>query len=760
MLAGQPPFTGPPETLSYQHLHLAPRPVRDLRPTVSPSLEVALARLLAKVPSERFATGAALAAALAELSAAPGPAGSGVAMAAPTPASPPPTEDRVADSPTPARARGVWIGIVLAALALVTGVVLWRTGRIGPGAAHQQKSDRRWVWVASFAANGGEPVTAEAVQELVAAALDESKIVSTVPIEQMKIALRNSGRPDTMRIRADLARELAYRSAIPVVIDGKVTRLGTTTSITIRATSSEDGRVLVSATGSAASDRDLVPVVTRLVRDLRRGLGENSEVFARRASWTDAPTPSFEAFKLYLRGRDLINGNDPWAAVSILHRAAALDSQFATVYSAMAIAFANMGRFDSAQVYQGLALRFPERLTLPRRLAAEAELARLKGDIPAAIQAYDELLHVDAAPGERATALNNKAGILADQGHLEPAFELYRQSAALLPIAETDLMTINMTDVLIGMKRIPEANDMARKAAGPMAPIYRTELLLIERSWDRADSLVNATQRDPTIPEPLKRRVRMAAASVRGARGQLADAERILEENERAASAEQSARGAGSVWFAHAWLARLAGHPTPDEPQAMRGTSWSRAAAALRAAEAGDSGTARVAAAGWSDPNEPDEGSLRALRDQVEAYLALRRGHWTDAVEHLRENARGGLRTVPNLERVLRPRSRWLIADAFGKLGQPDSAAAYLQLILEPPQYEAPHVFWRGLWEPFVRCRLVHVYASMGRVTDARREWDAVAATCTHPDPEITAMLDETRSRLQAAEAMRAAREH
>ena len=186
----------------------------------------------------------------------------------------------------------------------------------------------------------------------------------------------------------------------------------------------------------------------------------------------------------------------------------------------------------------------------------------------------------------------------------------------------------------------------------------------------------------------------------------------------------------------------------------MKSTTWGRAMAALSAAELGDSTAARAAVERWPDPMEPDEASHRALRDHVEACLALRRGLWTVAVERLRENARGGVRSRPTVERMLRIRSRWLIADAFGRLGCPDSVAAYLQLLLEPPAYEPPHVYWGGLWEPFVRCRLVSVYASMGRMADARREWDAVSATCTRPDPELAALLDETRARLQASQRM------
>ncbi len=37
MLAGEPPFRGPPESLAYQHLSVEPRPVTDVRPTVPPT---------------------------------------------------------------------------------------------------------------------------------------------------------------------------------------------------------------------------------------------------------------------------------------------------------------------------------------------------------------------------------------------------------------------------------------------------------------------------------------------------------------------------------------------------------------------------------------------------------------------------------------------------------------------------------------------------------------------------------------------------
>jgi serine/threonine-protein kinase len=56
MLTGQPPFTGPTESIMRQHLSVAPRPVTDVRPTVPLSMSAAISRALAKAPADRFRT--------------------------------------------------------------------------------------------------------------------------------------------------------------------------------------------------------------------------------------------------------------------------------------------------------------------------------------------------------------------------------------------------------------------------------------------------------------------------------------------------------------------------------------------------------------------------------------------------------------------------------------------------------------------------------------------------------------------------------
>ncbi|HET6820618.1 MAG TPA: serine/threonine-protein kinase, partial [Candidatus Limnocylindria bacterium] len=65
MLAGEPPHLGAsPQAIAAKRLSQTIPPVRLLRETVSPAVDAALARVLAKAPADRFATGRDFAAAL------------------------------------------------------------------------------------------------------------------------------------------------------------------------------------------------------------------------------------------------------------------------------------------------------------------------------------------------------------------------------------------------------------------------------------------------------------------------------------------------------------------------------------------------------------------------------------------------------------------------------------------------------------------------------------------------------------------------
>ncbi len=97
---------------------------------------------------------------------------------------------------------------------------------------------------------------------------------------------------------------------------------------------------------------------------------------------------------------------------------------------------------------------------------------------------------------------------------------------------------------------------------------------------------------------------------------------------------------------------------------------------------------------------------------------------------------------------------RWFLADAFEQLGQPDSAAVYLERIVSDPAPTDQESHLRGIAVPFAHRRLVLLYARMGRIEDAKRHWQIFTETCRTPDREIEPLIAEAHAALASAEGM------
>ncbi|HEV8149731.1 MAG TPA: protein kinase [Gemmatimonadales bacterium] len=114
MLAGEPPFTGPTvQAILTKLVTEHPRPVREVRDTISPALEALLQQALARLPADRFSGAGEFAEALAR-----------------APQTVTPTEAVAAAVPSSRRVRSTpaWLLLVTAAIALGS-FAGWRLGR-------------------------------------------------------------------------------------------------------------------------------------------------------------------------------------------------------------------------------------------------------------------------------------------------------------------------------------------------------------------------------------------------------------------------------------------------------------------------------------------------------------------------------------------------------------------------------------------------------------------------------------------------------
>ena len=733
MLAGQAPFIGPTAvSITYQHLNVPARPVTDLRPTVSATITRAIQRALAKTPADRFTTAAEFAAAL-------------VAEAGREVPPPPP-------QPRPPRWKRLVIAATSAAAIALVGFAAWRFFNHEPTPGPAKKA---WILVAEFDGPADDSSLAVTTRDLVSAALDQSDIVATVPRQQIRLALQNAGKPASTRVDAELARELAYRSAVRTVVEGKIGRLGPGYSVVLRVVDADSAKVVLTETAVAKNQDALIPALGRLAKKLRVGLGEEKSAIQATRPLYDVATPSFEAYRLFVRAQRLLFDGSPRQSVRICRDALALDRDFASAWMIMAYDFYNLRQPDSSLAAFDEMLRRAHRMTEVGRLFAEASRSNLMGDLITALATYDQILQ--RAPGNP-DALVNRSIIVASLGRFDEALENVRAAMRATPFGPTLVARVDEIWYLIYLGRLDEARDATRYLSGDAALEYRTWVALAATDWPLAESLSTARANDPRLFVDAHALALLHLASAQAGRGALRTAGATLERAEALTRAEpelvsyQSLAERGRLVLAV--LSRGA-TPLPEDAWATDTSMASLLNRGLRAAIAGDRATASrlLGAARARPPRELIfQGAAPAL---LEAWIASLEGQWSKTAQLLAPLARQPV----EIGQVDYPAglslARWLLADAFERLGQPDSAAVYLEKVVSGPGSDpVESQLARGAAWSLTHHRLVLLYARLGRIEDAQRHWQVFTASVRTPDAEMQPMIAEARAALASAEGV------
>jgi len=745
MLAGQAPFTGPTaESVTYQHLNAPPPEVTQLRPSAGASVSAALLRALAKTPADRFATAGAVAEALRAATAV---------SAQPQPRS---AEEPVAKR-RKRRTRPLALAAALVIVALVA-VAAWQ--RWGPfsgwfgGTSLHHPAKKDWILVAEFDGPPGDSTLAPAARSLVSAALDESEILATVPRDQIQLALRQAGKPAGTRVNGEVARELAYRSAVRAVLEADIERIGQGYSVVLRVVDAESLKTVLTERAVAKNENALIPALGRLAEELRRGLGERRSAIAATRPITAVATPSFEAYQLYIQAGRRVGSYSNQSAVLLYRQALVLDPDFAGAWDALAAAYWNLGKMDSCVAAENEALRRPQRLTFTHRLITEASRAADGGDVRGALAAYNRILRDN--PTHRG-ALSHSAIMLTRLGRFREALEAFRQIEAASPFGVSDVLLGNQIYELICLGSFDEARRVALRLSVPNRIGWQAPIEFAAANWEAAECLSTALAEDPrTQGTEDNVRAIVYLASIQAVRGFLRTAAATFERAQNAAHVSESRttyenyvrRGRLMLTLASDGVVKA---PADDwAPDSSTATLLSRG---LVAAIAGD----RVAAQRWLDAARARPSLEIAWQGATPQLLAARiaalTGRWDEAARLLRPVTSQPVEIGMTIYPAGMTMVRWSLADAYEKLGHPDSAAICLERVVSdpaPPREDNVH----GVALPFAHLRLVLLYARLGRVADAERHLAVVEKWFTTPDPEARRLLDEARSAVRAARGM------
>jgi serine/threonine-protein kinase len=705
MLSGNPPFPGTtPQGVLVRHLREAPPSLRAVRPMLPEHVMRAIEVALAKSPADRFRTAGDFRAALL---------GTGPAQRSRLPVS-----------------RHIWpvVGVAAAMVALAALTSHWWRARSAP-----RFQARDWILVADFDGPSDDPSLGDAVRELATAELNQSSFLSPVPRQQLTAAMRLAQVPESTHVGPQLARELAYRSAVRAVLVGSINRLGGPNySVVLHVVDAADGTDIVSVAG-AATDSTLVTSVQRLAREVRESLGERRAAVEANLPLDQVATPSFAAYRRYIEGLKLQEQGDGIGSNRVLRESLALDTGFASAWYLIGWNYLNDRKLDSARLAFGEALKRPDRLGVPRRYRVEADAAyAIRYDLIGAIRSYD--LYLDHFPRSY-SVLNSRGLYVLALGRYEDALRDFDQAVKSHPFGprQAQVQLLNQAATLVTLGRLDEARVAARRLTGPFAEYEQLMLAAATDHWAQADSVATSVAEAPSSPNWLRAQAVATAASARGylARAALTTAPEVAR------------------WYGRArlLLSEAAGRRAPPVPSAsVKDTSAAGLVTyGLWAAAAGDVGFARRCLKRLIAFPEDVRAPLGYGPDLLEASIAARAGHWGEVIRVIGPAASRGEHDSTLLDRVNSLSLRWLAALAYAQLGRTDSAAAMMELVIRPTRMPGNAYAQRGITFPFAHRRLALWYAMLGKPEQARAHWRVVLETVRTPDADLTPLVEEAR---------------
>jgi serine/threonine-protein kinase len=335
MLAGEPPFNGPSSQAILARHAVDPVPcLRTVRSTVSPALEAAVGKALAKVPADRFSTALEFKEALSRASREP------------------------ALLPLAAGRRRLAAG--LGAFVVGAGVAVALLVGIGSDRPVTADGERP---IRSLAVAPLENLTGDSAQVYLAQGITDQLVTTLTQIGALRV-VGLKGRAAAMP-----AEELARTHRIDAVLGGSLQRAGETVRIRIQLSSAVSGQGLwaQSYDGELRAILGLQDEVARSVADRLR-----VSVTAEERSRLTAPRPAVSpaAYQAYVRGwhfLEKVSEADFRRAIGYFNQAINADPAYAAPYVGLANAYTELG-------YYGLAAA---RETYPRARAAALKAIEL-----------------------------------------------------------------------------------------------------------------------------------------------------------------------------------------------------------------------------------------------------------------------------------------------------------------------------------------------------------------------------------------------
>jgi serine/threonine protein kinase/tetratricopeptide (TPR) repeat protein len=500
-----------------QRMKEPPPPPRSLDPTIPAALDKLIVRCVQTDPAKRFATTQDLLADLAKLDAK--------------------------GAPLPLVRRLTWKTTTAAAVLVagLVGVTYWAAQGPPPAVEHEPVS----ILISDLTNTTGDVTLNGTLEPILKLALEGAGFISAYDRAGIRRQLGVTP-PDVLDEAA--GRSIAVNQGVGVVLAGSVALDGNGYALTLKATESVTGTVIVDASGRAAGKDQVLSVATTLGNRVLTALGDDTSDSAQRFATDTLSATSLDVVREYAMAMQALSNSKFDQARHSFGQAVKIDPNFGLAYAGMAIASANMGQPQEAATYVQEAIRHVDKMTERERFRTRGMFYYITNDYEACVKEYGDLLiryEADAA------ARNNLALCSTKLRDMSRAREEMQRVVQILP--KRSLYRVNAALYSAYASDYTIAEEQARVAQELQDPWAMQALAIAQQGQGRPADAIKSYEALANVPGAGRTYTVSGLADVALYEGRFADAASLFADGAKADLAEKDGDRAAAKFAALAY---------------------------------------------------------------------------------------------------------------------------------------------------------------------------------------------------------------
>jgi tetratricopeptide (TPR) repeat protein len=288
--------------------------------------------------------------------------------------------------------------MILAAIVVVAGLRLLPRATLPP-----ETPEALSVLIADFDNQTGDDVFTGVLEQATRIGLEGASFVNAYRRgDARKVA--EIIQPGDAALDEEMARLVAQREGINVVVTGSISEEDGSYAISVRAIDGASGESIASHRIESEDREGVLAVIGKLAGRTRESLGDTTPESVRMAAKETFTAASLEAAHAYAQAQELVAGGKFEEAFEAYSEAVKLDPDFGRAYAGMAVATVNMGQAEKAVEYFELAMQHIDRMTEREKYRTRSTYYFTLRNYERAAEVLQEL--IDAFPYDQAGLIN------------------------------------------------------------------------------------------------------------------------------------------------------------------------------------------------------------------------------------------------------------------------------------------------------------------------------------------------------------------